>query len=406
MRPGGLSLLVRNRSFGLFWCGQLVSSFGDRLEIVAVPWLIYDMTGSAAGVALWYISISLPSILFGSVVGVLIDRFDRKPVMIASDLIRAVLLCLLPAAQTSFQVYALAFAISLFYAVFGPAAEAALPDIVTDEADLVVANSLMAAANSATVIFGPAIGGLIIARLGVSAAFYLDALSFVVSAVTIQAVKIPRPPRPDGTHARFGRDWLEGFSFMRQRPGTLLLVLITALPMVVLGVHGSLLVVFAREFLGLGGEGYGYLTGAIGIGTLAGSLGLGAFGAGQRKSTLVQIGLSLCGLLLILFGFTTTLWLAVAIRFVYGLGHTLYRTSANTMLQEAVPSQLRGRILSLATTLRDGALLLSSALAGLLADSLGPDRIFIAVGVLLLVIGVAGGQLLKRMAYGRSRVAV
>ena len=96
----------------------------------------------------------------------------------------------------------------------------------------------------------------------------------------------------------------------------------------------------------------------------------------------------------------------MAIRFVYGLGHTLYRTSANTMLQEAVPSQLRGRILSVAATLRDGALLLSSALAGLLADSLGPDRIFIGLGVLLLAIGLVGGRLLKRTTHRRSQVAV
>jgi DHA3 family macrolide efflux protein-like MFS transporter len=402
-QANGLSLVSRNKDFGVLWCGRLVSNFGDRLEIVAVPWLIYDMTGSAKGVALWYISISLPSVLFGSVVGVLIDRFDRQRVMIVSDLIRGVLVCIVPFAQTPFQVYAVAFAISFFYAIFGPAMEAVLPDIIKNEDDLIVANSLTAAANSAAVALGPAIGGLIIARMGLAAAFFLDALSFFLSAIAIWVMKIPQVEKHEKTRSRFRRDWLDGFIFMRKHPTTLLLILITALSMAVIGVHGSLLVVFARESLRVGGEGYGYLAGAIGIGTLVGSLGLGAFGSRKRKSHLVQIGLLFCGILLVLFGFTTTLWLAVIIRFAYGLGDTLYRTPASTMLQEEVPSQLRGRILSIGTALRDSALLLSSALAGLLADSLGANRIFMGVGLVLLSIGTVGGQVLKWATRDKSR---
>jgi DHA3 family macrolide efflux protein-like MFS transporter len=404
-RADGLSLLFRNKDFGALWCGRLVSDFGDRLELVAIPWLIYGMTGSASGVALWYISISLPSILFGPVVGVLIDRFDRKSVMIASDLIRGVLVGVVPFVQTPFQVYVVAFMISLFYAIFDPTLQAVLPDMMKDKDDLIVANSLTAAANSVTVILGPAIGGLIIARLGLSAAFFLDALSFFMSGITIWAIKVPRVQRHEQTRARFRRDWLDGFVFMRQHPTTLLLMLINSLPMASIGIHGSLLVVFARESLHVGSEGYGYLTGAIGIGTLAGSLGLGAYGSGKQRSRLVQIGLALCGVWLILFGLTTTLWLAVVIRFAYGLGNTLYRTSANTMLQEEVPGQLRGRILSIGTTSRYGALLLSSALAGFLADSLGANRIFMGVGVLLLAIGLVGGQMLKQAAHRKSRQA-
>ena len=400
-----LSLLYRNKSFGALWCGRLISNFGDRLEIVAVPWLIYDMTGSASGVALWYIAISLPSILLGSAVGVLIDRFDRKSVMIASDLIRALLLCLLPLAQTPFQVYAVAFAISTFFTLFDPAMGAALPDLVGEGDALIVANSLTATADAVTVILGPAVGGLIIARMGLAAAFYLDALSFLASAVIIGAIGIPRAKRHGKTAPRFRRDWLAGFAFMRQHPTTLLLILIAALPRLVVGVHGSLLVVFARESLRTGSEGYGYLTGAIGVGTLVGSLGLGAFGSGKRKSSLIQVGLVFCGLLLVLFGFTTALWLAVAVRLVYGLGHALYRTSAGTMLQEEVPSQLRGRVLSVGTTLRDSAMLLSSAVAGLLADSLGAGRIYMGTGILLLTVGTVGGQMLKQASRGDARQA-
>jgi DHA3 family macrolide efflux protein-like MFS transporter len=402
----GLSLVFRNKNFGILWFGRLVSNFGDRLEIVAVPWLIYDMTGSASGVALWYISISLPSILFGSVVGVLIDRFDRQRVMIVSDLIRGVLVCIVPFARTPFQVYTIAFAISFFYAIFDPAMEAVLPDIIKNEDDLIVANSLTAAANSAAVALGPAIGGLIIARMGLAAAFFLDALSFFISAIAIWVMKIPQVEKREKTRSRFRRDWLDGFIFVRNHPTTLLLILITALPMAVIGVHGSLLVVFARESLHVGGEGYGYLAGAIGIGTLVGSLGLGAFGSRKRKSHLVQIGLLFCGILLVLFGFTTTLWLAIIIRFAYGLGDTLYRTPASTMLQEEVPSQLRGRILSIGTALRDSALLLSSALAGVLADSLGANRIFMGVGLVLLSIGTVGGQVLKWATSDKSQVTI
>jgi flavin reductase (DIM6/NTAB) family NADH-FMN oxidoreductase RutF/predicted MFS family arabinose efflux permease len=395
-RTNHLSFLFRNKVFGALWCSRLVSDLGDRLELIAVPWLIYQMTGSASSVAVWYISISLPSIFFGSFIGVLLDRFDRRRVMIVADLIRGALICLLPFAQTTWQIYTIAFTISFFYAVFGPAMEALLPDLLKDENDLLVANSLTSAANSATVIIGPVIGGFVIAQMGLHAAFFLDAFTFLISAVIIWGIKIPQTQNRKKNSSRLRQDWLDGFKFIRQHPTILWLILITALPMLVIGVHGSLLVVYAREFLRVGSEGLGYLTGAIGIGTLAGSLGLGIFGAGKRKDTLIQIGLVVCGLLLVLFGFTTVLWLAVLIRCVYGVSHTLYKTSADTMLQEEVPTQLRGRILSIRATLRDSALLLSAGLAGLFADSLGAERIFMAVGGLLLVVGIVGGAMVKR----------
>ena len=290
--------LNRNASFLLLWAGQFISQIGDRLAALALPWLVYTTTGSALGTGAVFALYTLPYVLFGAFAGVAVDRFDKRRLMIAADLIRAALVLAVPfvAERSLPAVFVLSFAISTAAVFFDPAKLAILPEIVPP-GRLLRANSLLSTGENLTEILGWALAGALLASVSTAAAFELDAITFAVSAVALTLMRYRAPARAAAERSAraFWHEMREGFSFLRHDRGLRANTIMILVCVAGLGASYPLTFLLAVEVLDGGTGAFGALEAVVGAGYLAGSLAVLAFAPRVRKGRLMIGGLALMG---------------------------------------------------------------------------------------------------------------
>ena len=187
--------LLGNVRFIQLWAGQTISFVGDAVSMVALVILVVQLTGSASAVGGALVAHLLPT--FASpLFGVLADRFDRRVVLVVSDLVRATLVLGLVFVRDLVLIYGLIFLMGFARTLFNPTIRAAFPSVV-GEGYLARANSLIGGSFSASVTVGPALGGLLVAVVGVSGAFLLDAATYLISASLLSRIPLPRPQREE-----------------------------------------------------------------------------------------------------------------------------------------------------------------------------------------------------------------
>ncbi len=207
--------LLRQRNFSLLWFGGLISMIGNWVLITALPFYIYEQTGSTLATGLLWIAYFLPSLLFGSVAGVFVDRWDRKLTMVVVNVVRTgliLLLLLVRSHEWLWLVYVVAFAESSLGQLFAPAESALLPRLVGDQ-HLLTANALNSLNDNLARVIGPAIGGAVMVVFGLRGAVLLDSASFLISALLIMRIVMPSTALPvrqptERTHA-WRADWHE-----------------------------------------------------------------------------------------------------------------------------------------------------------------------------------------------------
>ena len=185
--------ILRQRNFSLLWFGQLISTIGDWVLFVALPFYIYSLTGSTLATGAMFMAATLPRLLFGSVAGVFVDRWDRKNTMIVADVLRGALLLLMVLVRSREQlwlIYLSAFAMAVVGQFFGPAKSAIIPRLV-DRQDLLSANSLNALSDALTRLVGAGLGGALMGSFGFQNVVWLDAGSFFFSALMIALITVP-----------------------------------------------------------------------------------------------------------------------------------------------------------------------------------------------------------------------
>ena len=202
--------LLKTRDFGLLFAGQTISQIGDSLNKVALLWFVYELTGSALKMTVIGLLQTLPPLLLGPLIGVYLDRFRKKPVMITVDLLRTVMILLIPLlylveALTLDRVYLLVFANAVVSTVFGPALASAVP-LITSKDRLVAANALMQSTANIGLLVGPAVSGIGIALIGAQNVLYVDAATFFVSALCLMPIRTQETLQPDLS----GKGWTEG----------------------------------------------------------------------------------------------------------------------------------------------------------------------------------------------------
>jgi MFS family permease len=385
--------LARNRSFLLLWAGQFVSQIGDRLAWVAFPWLVYEATGSTLGTGAVFALYTLPYLFFGAAAGVLVDRFDRRRVMIAMDVLRAGLALLVPlAAGWSLPlVYVLSFAIATCGVLFEPARLAMVPEIVA-KGRLLRANSFLATAENLTEILGWALAGVLVATLSTATAFRLDAVSFAVSAVCLALIRYRAPARAaaERTARAFWRELREGLSFLRHHRGLLANTVVVLASIAGIGASAPLTFFLAVRVFGGDTRAFGALEAAMGIGFFAGSLLLAAFATHARKGWTMIAGLLAMGLCLAVVALTHSVWQAAVPYALFGIANAAALIAVDTYLQEVVPERLRGRVLGTRFTLTQGTYAIAVLASGALAGVVDVRVLFVAAGALIAIPAVAG----------------
>ncbi len=391
---GYVELLRRNRNFRRVWLSQVLSQMGDWFDTVALYTMVLNLTGSGRAVGLVLVARFLPSVVVGPMSGVIADRFNRRTIMIVSDVARAVVVLgflLVRSADQLWLVYVLTVIQLVFSTFFEPARTAAIPSLVEGR-DLVTANAISSVTWSAMLTLGAAIGGLVTGWVGTDAAFILDSLTYLVSAVLIMSVRFPRRAPEVKQRLTVGRalgltQTLEGISYVRSRPRVLALLMVKP----AWGVGGgilALLAVFGEKIFPVGrsaATGIGVLYAARGIGTAIGPVVARRFWGETRQHMQRAIGLSflLSGLFYIAFGSVTHFALALIVLAIAHMGGSTLWVYSTVLLQRAVEDRFRGRVFAAELALLTLTMAASNYVTGELLDRFhfSPRAVAIGIGV-------------------------
>ena len=381
--------IFRNRSFAWMWSGQLVSTMGSALTSLAASIYVYRLTNSALSVGLMLMATAAPSLLVGLFAGVFVDRYDRKKIMIACDLLRAVLVLAIPflvplSVVWLYVVVALTSAIGQF---FDPAHESVLPEVASDE-ELAAANSLIAISSFGSTAIGFAASGLIASAADISWAFYLDAVTFLFSALCIYWVRIKANAAEEKTSAAIVIGNLK--AGVRQLGNTpILRSLLTAQVPVFLafGLGNALLLPFALRALGATEFEYGLQEGLTSIGFVIGSLLMASIFDRMREGLWIGLSYLGMGLVGIVYSFVHSIPLAILVITVSGFFNAPSAIGRRLVVQRNTPREMRGRVNSVFFVSRDVLFLIGMGAAGL-ADAIDVRLMYLAGALVLLVGGL------------------
>ncbi len=380
--------VFRNRNFALMWIGQLVSTIGSALTSLAASILVYRVTGSALSVGLMLMASALPSIFLGLVAGVFVDRFDRKRIMIAADLVRAVLVFLIPLLLplNIAWLYVMVMLSSAVGQFFEPAHASVLPEVASDE-ELAAANSLMAISSIGSTTIGFAAAGLIASRFPIEWVFYLDAVSFLVSAGFILFIRIaPLAAAEQTTVATVARNLRAGLRFLFNTPILRSLFIVIVPIFIIFGLHNTLFLPFALRALGATEFEFGLQQASESVGIAIGSLFMARLADRLREGQWLVI--SYIGMGLAALAYSQSSVVAVAI-FLVGLSGFLNAPSyigRQLVIQRSTPRDMRGRVNSAFFVARDVMFMLGMALAGL-ADVIDVRLLFFISALVLVAAG-------------------
>ncbi|HTX68437.1 MAG TPA: MFS transporter [Thermoleophilia bacterium] len=385
--------LTRNRAFQLLWAGQFVSQLGDRLAALAFPWLVWKATGSALGTGGVFALYTLPWVIFGAFSGVVVDRTDKRRLMIAMDVVRAVLVLVVPflATRSLSSVFVLAFVIASLGVLFEPAKLAIVPEIVPAE-QLLRANSLLSTGENLTEILGSAVAGLLLVAVGTSVTFQLDALTFAVSALALVLMRYRAPARDaaEKVAGAFWRELNEGLSFLRRDPGVRANTTMIVVCVAGLGAVYPLTFLFAVNVLNGGAGVFGALEAIISAGFLVGSLALVALATRVHKGRVMIGGLLAMGACLALVPLTGSVWTAAVPFVLFGIANAVVLIAVDTFLQQSVPEGMRGRVLGTRFMLTQGTYAVSVLAGGALAGVVDVRVLFVVAGAIVAVSGLVG----------------
>lgn len=415
--------LLRERGFAALWLAQLVSRIGDSIHEIALIWIVFEVTGDARLIAVVALASFVPNLLVSIPAGVLVDRLNRKYVLVGAEAVRGLVVLAIPLVGEGPYlvpvVVTVALLASTMEAFFGPAQQAILPRLV-DRADLDAANSLNNLTLSTSRLFY-VVGGVVVGLGGSFLAFYINSATFVFAALVLLVVPTAagRPVADREPTAETGTDpaleaapsttaidtadtsvlaeALDGLRFIRGNPALVAVILMGVfvdfafVPLVVV------LPVFAAAVLGGGGAVYGFLLGAFFAGTLVGNLLVGSvreFMDAHRGP--VMVGATVCTGL----GIAFAAWLpgVVAVPLVAALAGLAFAGLCNpfinvpltTYTQAVVPDEKRGKVFSVMRVGITGAAPIGIALAGPLVDSFGPVPVLLGMSAIVILAGISG----------------
>ena len=387
--PRSMFSVFHNRAFTLLWSGQLVSAIGSSLTALAASILVYRLTGSALSVGLMLIATSGPTVLIGLVAGVFVDRFDRKRILLVSDLLRALLIFLIPFliqlnSNWLYVIVALTSAITQF---FDSAHASILPEVSTDE-ELSAANALMAISSVGSTTIGFAAAGLLAASVNIHWAFYLDALSFLLSAVLVAFTPLPRVPNLENTSIQAIRQNLQaGLHTVQSAPILRSLFIVAAPIFLIFGLQNTLILPFSIRELQATEFDFSLQQAAETVGVAVGSLIMARLADRIREGQWLAISILSMAVVSIFYSLANTVTMAILLVGVSGFLNAPYFIGRQLVIQRATPREMRGRVNSAFFVVRDLMLVLGMALAGI-GDVFNVRTLLLVSSFALLFAGV------------------
>lgn len=394
---------LRLQAFRTLWAGMTISLLGDGVTLVAIAWQVYELSDVPTALGMTMMAMSIPQVLLLLFGGIVSDRFERRRVMIGADLIRGIALLAMGTLSITgvIELWHMAMIAAVYgagNAFFGPAFDAMVPELVSED-QLAQANSLDHLVRPiAARLLGPALGGWIIAAVGVGWAFIIDAASFMVSIACL--MRLGRLPRPDAkvvtpvddadNSSSVWSDVREGFAFVRSSVwlwGTFLAATLAYL--IFLGPAEVLLPHLVKNELGGGAGDLGLVFAMGGLGAVTGAAIMAQRGMPRRQMTFIYVAWSLSTLAVAGYGLARLPWQAMLACFAFNVFETAGLIVWLTTKQLHVPDRLLGRVSSLDWLISIGLMPLSYALAGPVAAVFGTRETLLGAGLLGAVITLA-----------------
>ena len=388
-QPTSPFAIFRNRNFTFVWSGELVSTIGSSLTSLAASILVYRLTNSALSVGLMLMATAAPSLILGLIAGVFVDRYDRKHIMIAADLIRAFLVFLIPflVPFNIIWLYVIVMLSSCVSQFFDPAHASVVPEIASDE-ELAAANSLLAISSFGSTAVGFAASGLIASQFPIEWAFYADAATFIVSAICIAVIRItPLPVEGKTNVATVLRNMKSGFDVLFRTPVLRSIFVLMPLIGISFGLWNTLLLPFARQALNATEFEYGLQEGLTSIGFVVGSLLMARVSSRLREGQWMALSFIGMGVVNAIYSQMTWVPLAVLFVMVSGFANAPSSIARGLIVQRNTPREARGRVNSVFAVTRSVAFLIGMSAAGL-ADIWGVRALTLGSAVLVLVPGI------------------
>ena len=379
-------------AFRSLWIAQFVSIFGDFLALFGVISLItFRWHGNVMQVTYVSIAYMVPLAILGPFAGVFVDRWNVKRVMIASDAVRAALALMLVWTTNVWQVCAIMLAISCFSSFFGPAQSVTVRTLVPME-KMMAAQAMMSQAFYTVRLLSPALAGALISWLTEKSCFYLDAASFLFSAIMLSTIAIAHTPPPQGprTVRSFFADFTSGNRFIFTHPSLAFVISAMVSTMFVMSCFGPLISIYVRDSLHAGVVQYGIVSTMIGVGLIAGTQFITRVAGNRSKKEIVLWGLVATGIGVGLLGTFQFYAAAVASTFGMGFGIAFVVVCAQTLMQQETPREMMGRVSSSFMSVFSCAQVLGLLLSGKLAAWVTVRHVFQLCALALVVLAGLG----------------
>jgi MFS family permease len=382
--PAGRLAALRYRNFRLFWVGLLVSNTGTWMQMTATNWLLYQLTGSAALLGLNGIFRAVPAIGLGIISGTFADRYDRRKLMICTEVASGLLALALGILDDSGQIepwhiYAFTFLNASVGSFDGPARQALFPNLVPRSAlpNAVALNSLLWKGSA---LIGPFLAGVAISWMGTAGAFYANAASYLVVVCAMLMMRVTS--KASSRRRRLLSETSEGYAYIVSRPIVLGVMVMEAMASL-FGLNHTVLTIFASDILRVGAHGFGLLQSARGLGAVIGSSIYLGVGQRSQQGQILFVSAILYGGAFALFGISPSFFLSLLLMGFVGATDTIWGASRGTILQMSTPDTLRGRVMGVFQLSNRGLHPLGQVQSGLLIPLIGAPAATVLGGVVV-----------------------
>lgn len=389
------------RDFRLVWWSQLLSQVADGVSKLALLWFVYSVTGSPLKTTIIGVLQNVPPIVFSPLIGVFVDRFPKKAILIATDVARAILIGVIPCMIsverfTVESLYLLVFLYGVATAMFVPTLSSSVPFMVSRR-QFTAANALLQSTTSIGIIMGPALSGLGIAMAGSQEVLCLNAATYLASAACLLPINLisastsaSKGSRPDNPFKALMRDLVEGMRYVFGHHSILLIILMASLYTFAAGAFTTLFPVFGKKLLDLGPVEIGFLWSWLGVGLLLVSMLLVRLTTWEMRGRIQAISLSgiiggaaLCGLV-----WTHGLLWATLLVAIIGMGLGMWTPIAWGLIQEISPAHMVGRVMAIYTAIATAASMVGMTAFGWIIEAYNEQTGLIGIGLVLFIMAV------------------
>jgi MFS transporter, DHA3 family, macrolide efflux protein len=382
--------LLRNRNYSLLLFGQLISTFGDNLYSLALPWFIYSLTGSKSDLALSGVLVYLPAVA-GLFVGVLVERWQKRTTMIWSDLIRLVIvIAMFEAARFATHIWlllALVVILQLVGTIFSPANSALLPIIIGKD-DITSASGIRQSGIATTRLLSNLSGGAIMTLFGAAEMFLLDAFTFVASIASLLLLRVKEPATDHTKSTDMFAEWRAGMQYIWRHSDVLRVVITTVLANFALIPTEIVIVAWVKG--PMHGQAYvlGITMAAISIGNIVGGVLVKRLTKVMSLRSVLVVGLAATGICVLLIGFDANQLYAMIMLLVVGVAIGVMNGAIGAFYLHSIKPDFRGRTLSTLRALASVAAPIGTSVYGFLMVHLPLSWVFVLLGIPILASGI------------------